>query len=303
MLINTSLSRLSINRCQRLSSVNIWTVIIGGQQSDANRVPLFEQKRFINKNYDKPKQLLPPRIEYKYKDSKFFDEHKLEDEPYLKLNEEEICDLSKVKLEKDYPDRHWTSVDINEEPFRQILVGNEDEKGFTQTETIADKNRWFWVERLFPKNTVPMAEPTDEEVVTPSGWRPPRKTKPNLPYFIPRTRTQLFPVYRRYQVEGRNNKEYWKNRWDALVNHWHKEIFEPGKFDKIKFENNETTLTLTLIQQIKGDIWQFEEDLRGQLEVKHQKRILSAINEPNGVLTLKGDYVDDCVDWLIKKGF
>ncbi len=69
------------------------------------------------------------------------------------------------------------------------------------------------------------------------------------------------------------------------------------------FENNETTLTLTLIQQIQGNIWQFEEDFRGELEELHQRRILSAVNEPNGVLTLKGDFVLDSVKWLIKKGF
>jgi len=300
------MSWLAINRCQRLSSANVWSVVAVGHQSDRNRGLSFDQKRYINKNYDKPKRLMPQHIQYKYKDSRFWDEHHLEDEPYLKMTDEEVCDLSKVKLEKDYPDRMWTQVDINEEPFRQVLVGNKDEKGFTQTETIADKNRWFWVQRLFPKNELPKTELTDEEVVTPSGWRPPRKTKPNLPYFIPRTRGKLLPVYRKYEIEDRNYEEYWKNRWDGLLNHWKKQLLERTgtyKLDEIKWENNEKTLTLTLITQIKGDIWQLEEDLRGELEVKHQKRILSAINEPNGVLRLKGDFVNDCVNWLIKRGF
>jgi len=75
------------------------------------------------------------------------------------------------------------------------------------------------------------------------------------------------------------------------------------KLDDIHFENKETTLTLTRVQQIQGNIWQLEEDLRGQLEQTHQRRILSAINEANGVLTLKGDFVIDTVKWLTQKGF
>ena len=300
MIINSGLSR-----CRGLSSPKLWPVVIGGQMSDQIGGQVYEQKRYLNRNYDKPKRLLPQRIQYKYKDSKFFDAEKYRlEQPFVKPTDDEIVELTRVKLEKDYPDRHWTTVDINEEPFRQVMVGNQDEKGFTQVETIADKNRWFWVERLFPKNELPPMEPTDEPVVYPSGWRPAPKTKPDLPYFICRTRGRLLPVYRRYEIEDRNHETYWKNRWDSLINHWKKDIIKNLKtFYSQKWENNEKTITLTLVQQIRGDIWRLEEDLRGYLEVKHQKRILSAINEPNGVLRLKGDYVKDCVDWLMSKGF
>ena len=259
------------------------------------------QKRFISKDYDKIKKLLPERIEYKYGDSKFFNEHRLQDEPYLKLTDDEIVEFSKVKLEKDYKDRHFIHIDINEEPYRQVLVGNPDDKGFTQAETVADKSRWYWVERLLPKQEIPRMELTDPPVTYPSGWSPPPKTKPDLPYFVGRARGHLLPVYRQYQVEGRNRKTYWKNRWDSKINHWNKEILD--KIDEVKWPSNETTLTLTLVRRIKGDIWQLEEDLRSELESKHKRRILSAVQEVNGMITLKGDHVMDCVNWLIKTGF
>jgi hypothetical protein len=260
------------------------------------------QKRYINKDYDKVVELMPKEIEYKYKDSNFFNEQKPEDEPYVRLTDDEIYDISRVKLEKDYPESRWTQVDITQEPYNEIFSENSDNK-FTKTETINDKSLWFWVQRLLPTNQLPELL-TDDKMsadVKPSGFSLPPKTKPDLSYFIPRTRSKLFPVYRRYQIEGRNQEEYWKNRWDGLFNSYNKDLLE--RLDEIKFENNETTLTLTLIQQIQGNIWQLEEDLRGELEEIHQRRILSAVNEPNGVLTLKGDYVLDSVKWLIKKGF
>jgi hypothetical protein len=261
------------------------------------------QKRYINKDYDKVIELMPQEIEYKYKDedkdSNFFNDQKPEDEPYVRLTDDEIYELSRIKLEKDYPESRWTQVDITQEPYNQIFLTNSDNK-FTKTETITDKSLWFWVQRLLPTNQLPDLS-RDDTSLKPSGFSLPPKTKPDLPYFIPRTRSKLFPVYRRYQIEGRNKEEYWKNRWDGLFNSYNKKLLE--KLDEIKFENNETTLTLTLIQQIQGNIWQFEEDFRGELEELHQRRILSAVNEPNGVLTLKGDFVLDSVKWLIKKGF
>ena len=263
----------------------------------------YEAKRFVNTKYDKVVKLFPPKIEYNYKDPKFWSDHQLTDEPYIPISDDEMVELQKVKLEKDYPDRHYTKIDINEEPFRQVLVDTEDNGRFTQTETIADKSIWFWVERLLPKRELPEDEPTDNPEVKASGWRQPKATKPDLDYYIPRTRGKLFPIYRRYEIVDRNYKEFWKNRWDGLFNSYHKELLEDKNFYSTKFENNESTIVLTQIKQIKGDIWKFEEDLRGSLEERFRRRILTAINEPNCVLSLKGDYVNHTFKWLIDRGF
>ena len=55
---------------------------------------------------------------------------------------------------------------------------------------------WKYVEKLFPNVYVPEA-PTDPDIQLASGWQPPRQTPENcsLPYFIPRTKNHMIPVY------------------------------------------------------------------------------------------------------------
>lgn len=128
------------------------------------------------------------------------------------------------------------------------------------------------------------------------------KSIPKEEYFVSRTRTRAFPLYREYRVIGRNYKTYWRNRWDGLYNKYHTDILR--RLDEIKFEENETTITVTVIRKISGDIWKFQSDARNYLESKNGIPIvLVAVNEINGVVQFKGDYVDDLQQFLVDKGF
>ncbi|XP_054156396.1 uncharacterized protein LOC128954822 [Oppia nitens] len=301
-------SRVRSSQSRMTAAIGVNDQYYGGGNNGVDH----QQRRYI-RDYDKVVRLLPEQVKYDYKNSRFFNEHQLEDEPYLKYTDDQMLDLTKIKLEKDYPNRHIEQVDINADPYRQILVGQPDDKGFTETEVVDDPDAWFWVERLFPANQLPPMSACKSSAD--SLVRPPPSTgsaiKPDLPYFVARTRGHLLPVYRRYEVWDRDQQTYWRNRWDGLFNKYYaKQVLKD--FDEIKWPNNEKTVTLTIVQQIHGDLWQLEADLRGHLEAKHcldggngsgQQRILSAVSEVNGVLRLKGDYVVDCVNWLIDKGF
>ncbi|GFR31939.1 probable 39S ribosomal protein L49, mitochondrial [Trichonephila clavata] len=71
---------------------------------------------------------------------------------------------------------------------RDIWVETKDPK-YTGVEEV--KDRWHFVERLFPKLRIP--EPPQNYSTT--GWKAPSETVPNEPYFIERTRNHMLPVY------------------------------------------------------------------------------------------------------------
>ena len=87
----------------------------------------------------------------------------------------------------------------------------------------------------------------------------------NLPYFLPRTRNHMQPVF--LQLSKRQVRK------------------------------------LTYVTKIQGDIWQFESDLKKHLEAKVKKQVGSRINEPAGVVIFHGDHVSATKAWLDSKGF
>lgn len=151
------------------------------------------------------------------------------------------------------------------------------------------------------------------------GLPPLPETPPDLPYFVPRTRTYLYPLYRSHEIIGRDYKTYWKNRWDGKFNKYHEDILQ--NLDEIKWENNEKTVTFTKVNKIQGDIWRFERDARDYLEQQNKyvyplddsvdspkanengERILSSVNEVRGTVKFQGDFVTDLFQFLMKKGF
>lgn len=145
----------------------------------------------------------------------------------------------------------------------------KDPSNYTGFEITSDPNEWKYVERLFPYKTVP-APPMNVET-TPSGWVPPKEPDTNLPYFVPRTKNYMHPVYLILSKRGMRR--------------------------------------LTYVRKIQGDIWQFESDLKSHIEYlqpAHKKRVKmvsSRINEPAGVVIFQGDFVSIVNRWLQSKGF
>lgn len=148
---------------------------------------------------------------------------------------------------------------------------------------------------MLPKKTVGKLSETATIIQTP-------KSIPNESYFVERTRTRLFPLYREYRVVDRDHETYWKNRWDGKVNKYHMDVLD--RLDEIKFDNNEKTIELTLVKKVRGDIWKFQEDARHFLQQKHNVSIvLVGVNEISGSVYFKGDYVADLHEFLKQKGF
>ncbi|XP_055950066.1 39S ribosomal protein L49, mitochondrial-like [Argiope bruennichi] len=87
-------------------------------------------------------------------------------------------------------------------PFRikkipeDIWAESKDPK-FTGVEEV--KDRWHFVERLFPKLRVP--EPAKK--ISSVGWKAPSENLPDLPYFIERTRNHMLPVYEDHVYKDR----------------------------------------------------------------------------------------------------
>lgn len=121
-----------------------------------------------------------------------------------------------------------------------------------------------------------------------------------LPYYVERTRSRLYPIYRVYRIIGRDHKRYWQNRWDHMFNKYNTHILEI--LDQIKWENNEKTITVTVVKRIKGDIWKFEEDIRQYLK-QHYKlsHLLTSVDEVSGILELKGDFLDGVIQFFRKQ--
>lgn len=163
-------------------------------------------------------------------------------------------------------------INPNEEPFDAIYVDSKSELAneYTKVRNITTPQLWEYVERLARIKIPPMPDrrkPGEPINKTPSGFVPPPEECPDLPYFIPRTRNYLLPVY--YNLNSDPEKCY------------------------------------TIVKQIVGDLWKLEEDLRTYLEAisKTKKRILTSVQETDGRILLRGRHLHQVVSWLHEKGF
>lgn len=125
-----------------------------------------------------------------------------------------------------------------------------------------DPNDWKYVERLLPPETVPQPIVKD---YYPSGWKPQANNLKDRPYFIPRTKNHMMPVYLEILDRGRKR--------------------------------------LTNIRKIQGDIWQLEEELRNFLQKDSLKPIRTQVNEMNGYICIHGDHVNAIKYYLLNKGY
>lgn len=92
--------------------------------------------RPYTKNYDKRILLEPESVEYKFEDERFLRGPSWADEPYLKPTEEEILELTRVKLEREVAMEVKERVDPNVAPFNAVLENVDDGGKFTGVERI-----------------------------------------------------------------------------------------------------------------------------------------------------------------------
>lgn len=273
------------------------------------------------KDYDKRVLLEPESVEYRLEDERFLRGPSWADEPYLQPTEEEALELTRVRLEKEVAMGVKERVDPAVAPFNSVLAGVEDSEGrFTGVERIPDlEARWPWVERLLPKPFLSGPVRADSTLV-----RPVPEQAPALPYFVQRTRSRLFPLYRDYQIVGRDHRRFWRNRWDGLFNKYHTDILD--NLEEIKWENKEQTIAVTRVCRVRGDVWAFEEAARRYIEENASveegegeggedqlktssspedghRRVLTAVHEVRGMVTFKGDHVKVLHRFLVEKGF
>ncbi|XP_071452338.1 large ribosomal subunit protein mL49 [Hetaerina americana] len=98
----------------------------------------------------------------------------------------------------------------------------------------------------------------------PSGWQPPKESSAELPYYVERSKNHMPGVYLMKQIRGQRVR--------------------------------------TKIRRVNGDIWALERDLKAYLEEKHQRIIVSQINEVTRYILFRGDFVNDIIQWMLKKG-
>ena len=117
---------------------------------------------------------------------------------------------------------------------------------------------WDYVQRLLPKRVIPTVEKADG-TITPSGWRAPKESSPDLPYYIRR---------------GPNNmpEVYLERRRDEL---------NPKTMD---FEYVE----LVVLRNVYGDVFACEQDLRNYLESQLGQPVATHVDELKGVIKVKG---------------
>lgn len=185
-----------------------------------------------------------------------------EEQEKLQIGHLNNLELAGVTLPKEKP----KEIDPSEAPYNEIYEGGIDENNFTKVRNLTETEpqRWYWVQRLAPKQTLSRSnfEPGKQY---PSGYKIPSGGPPNLPYFVSRTRNHLLPVYKLVERDD----------------------------ERVK----------TIISRVDGDIWELEQEIRTRLEAKHQKRIITGVNEVRGDIKLLGNHVFEVVGYLEELGF
>ncbi|XP_045106880.1 39S ribosomal protein L49, mitochondrial-like [Portunus trituberculatus] len=124
---------------------------------------------------------------------------------------------------------------------------------------------WHYVERLFPQKSIPKPTVSPGEV-TPSGWVAPSAKPGDHPYFIRRSQSHMLPVY--------------------LHNVPHMSKYR------------------TFVHHVEGDIFALLEELQEYLKDRKHTRILNMrAHEPHQKIEIKGQYVAEVREFLLKKGF
>lgn len=125
-----------------------------------------------------------------------------------------------------------------------------------------DAAQWQHVANILASPLVP--QPTVKSVYT-SGWQPPAADAVKLPYFVERTKNHMFPVYVNATYRGQRR--------------------------------------ITTLKRVSGDIWQLEHELHAAIERRlGGKAIVTRVNEMNGQILFKGDFVTIVQEFLASRG-
>ncbi|XP_047374284.1 39S ribosomal protein L49, mitochondrial isoform X1 [Sciurus carolinensis] len=148
------------------------------------------------------------------------------------------------------------------------LIGGTCSKSQTQgppdyPSFVESVDEYRFVERLLPPTSIPKP-PKHEHYPTPSGWQPPRDPRPNLPYFVRRSRMHNIPVYKD-------------------ITHGNRQM--------------------TVIRKVEGDIWALQKDVEDFLSPLLGKTPVTQVNEVTGTLRVKGYFDEQLKAWLLEKGF
>lgn len=140
-------------------------------------------------------------------------------------------------------------------------VGNREEYT-SKFEVTRSPEDWKYVERLLAPRVVP--NPGQKESY-PSNWKPPSDAARNEPYFVPRNRNHMIPVYLNSSHRGMRK--------------------------------------ITEITKIQGDIFQLENELKHHLKTTVGRPVATQVNELVGYIHVKGDHVNVIKEFLMQKGF
>nr|XP_033342492.1 probable 39S ribosomal protein L49, mitochondrial [Megalopta genalis] len=139
----------------------------------------------------------------------------------------------------------------------------EDPSKFTDYEVTRDPKEWEYVECLLKPKLVPL--PSFEKKEYASDWNPPTAEPTDHPYYVPRTKNCMQPVYLKIGFRGERR--------------------------------------ITILKKIQGDIWLLEAELKTYLQNATGKNVGICINELTGIIKFRGDYVALIKRWLDSKGF
>ncbi|XP_076045180.1 mitochondrial ribosomal protein L49 [Oratosquilla oratoria] len=124
---------------------------------------------------------------------------------------------------------------------------------------------WHFVERLISDSAIPKP-PCPPGEVTPSGYVVPTAKFGDYPYHVSRNVAHMLRVYLKHQPKLQRY--------------------------------------VTYLRGVEGDIFLLGEEIRMLLTKLHPNSIIRVrVHEPHQVIQVKGDYVNDIKEYLLKKGF
>ncbi|KAM6435355.1 large ribosomal subunit protein mL49 [Liasis olivaceus] len=174
--------------------------------------------------------------------------------------------LARVGLRKELlvlqgggrPRRPWEAA------FMRHVSGEPKSADLKYPGIVESTEEYKFVERLIPPTQVPVP-PKHDQYPTPSGWRPPQDTPPDLPYFVRRSRMHNVPVYKDSSHHGSRK--------------------------------------MTIIRKIEGDIWALENDVKTFITELSGRTPATQVSEIACSIHVKGYFDQELKTWLMDKGF
>uniref|UniRef100_A0AC35UE59 39S ribosomal protein L49, mitochondrial n=1 Tax=Rhabditophanes sp. KR3021 TaxID=114890 RepID=A0AC35UE59_9BILA len=179
-----------------------------------------------------------------------------------------------LKLRKFVPSVRclFTTNGVNnkiwEDPWKHAVP--EIKTTYTDVEEV--KVDWSLVQKLMPVDSIPPMPKFD--TFSPSGWKAPSTSNPDVPYTIARRRDHMLPLY----IERRRDKLNEKS---------------------MEYEYVE----IVSLKHISGDIFSCAQDLKTYVEDKVGHPIATSVDELKGTIKVKGADRSLMEQFIYDKGF